>query len=250
MEEFVFICMGGRYTKFGTKGRGTPSALSDEEFNSIIPTVLAYNPEENRFLIGKEAVQYRSIDPANTIWNLPALLYPPLADEFVQRASESAAFKIEVDEDRECSVCFDDNWYSVKEIVRYYIVELKHTIEKSLNKAFEKAVFTVPHGATVNHRKALVEAAENAGFTTVRLITEPMAAVVGSEYPHTDDGVLCNVYLGFSTAGVSVVEKEEGAYEQIARFGEVQPGLWKGDLEIARILADSLQGNSNVHFTV
>jgi len=73
--------------------------------------------------------------------------------------------------------------------------------------------------------------------------------VLGSEYSHTDDGVFCNVYLGFSTAGVSVVEKEERAYEQIAIFGEVQPGLWKGDLEIARILADSLQGNPNVQFT-
>jgi hypothetical protein len=33
---------------------------------------------------------------------------------------------------------FDDNWYSVEEIVGYYIVELKHTIEKSLNKAYDK----------------------------------------------------------------------------------------------------------------
>ena len=77
----------------------------------------------------------------------------------------------------------------------------------------------IPSGATPVERRAIRQAAENAGARTVHLIEEPMAAAIGAGLPVTEPIGAMVVDIGGGTTEVAVLSLRGLAYSTSARVG-------------------------------
>lgn len=101
---------------------------------------------------------------------------------------------------------------------------IKHFIDKAhggksrLPRHPEVAI-CIPSGATPVERRAIRQAAENAGARKVHLIEEPMAAAIGAGLPVTEPIGAMVVDIGGGTTEVAVLSLRGLAYSTSARVG-------------------------------
>lgn len=100
---------------------------------------------------------------------------------------------------------------------------IKHFVDKALdNGRFGRrhdVVICVPSGSTMVERRALRDAASNAGASRVQLIEEPMAAAIGAGLPVTEPRGAMVVDIGGGTTEVAVLSLNGIAYSNSARVG-------------------------------
>jgi rod shape-determining protein MreB len=82
-----------------------------------------------------------------------------------------------------------------------------------------QVVICVPSGSTNVERRAIRDAASNAGASDVRLIEEPMAAAIGAGLPVADPIGSMVVDIGGGTTEVGVISLQGLAYSQSDRVG-------------------------------
>ena len=85
---------------------------------------------------------------------------------------------------------------------------IKYFIRKVHNRHYLMApqvVICIPYGATEVERRAINEAAEKAGASTVLLIEEPMAAAIGANLPVREPAGSMVVDIGGGTTEVAVI---------------------------------------------
>ena len=101
---------------------------------------------------------------------------------------------------------------------------IKHFIDKALGGPSRlprrhKVVVCVPSGSTTVERRALRDAAQNAGASQVSLIEEPMAAAIGAGLPVTEPLGAMVVDIGGGTTEVAVLSLRGLAYSNSVRVG-------------------------------
>ena len=101
---------------------------------------------------------------------------------------------------------------------------IKHFINKALGSSMRlvggrKVVMCVPTGSTMVERRALSDAAANAGAHNVLLIEEPMAAAIGAHLPVTEPRGAMVVDMGGGTTEVAVLSLRGIAYSGSTRVG-------------------------------
>ena len=100
---------------------------------------------------------------------------------------------------------------------------IKHFIRKVYGRQnFRRApevVICVPSGATSVERRAIRDAASNAGAREVHLILEPMAAAIGAGLPVTEPIGSMVVDVGGGTAEIAVLSLRGLAYTASVRVG-------------------------------
>ena len=82
-----------------------------------------------------------------------------------------------------------------------------------------EVVMCVPSGSTNVERRAIRDAASNAGASDVRLIEEPMAAAIGAGMPVADPIGSMVVDIGGGTTEVGVISLQGLAYSRSERVG-------------------------------
>ena len=100
--------------------------------------------------------------------------------------------------------------------------DLKRSIYEDSGKNIEEIVITVPANSNPLKTKATKEAAELAGFKSVYLILEPVAAAIayGLKSNQKDDGIWMIYDLGGGTFDVSLVKSNGDEIEKLATSGE------------------------------
>lgn len=100
--------------------------------------------------------------------------------------------------------------------------DLKKSIYEDSGKNIEEIVITVPANSNPLKTKATKEAAELAGFKSVYLILEPVAAAIayGLKSNQKDDGIWMIYDLGGGTFDVSLVKSNGEEIEKLATSGE------------------------------
>ena len=100
---------------------------------------------------------------------------------------------------------------------------IKHFIHKVHGKRrfprFPEIVICVPSGSTKVERRAIRDAASNAGASQVWLIEEPMAAAIGADMPVTEPVGSMVVDIGGGTTEVAVLSLRGLAYTTSVRVG-------------------------------
>ena len=101
---------------------------------------------------------------------------------------------------------------------------IKHFISKvhggkSRPWRFPEIVICVPSGSTSVERRAIRDAASNAGASQVFLIEEPMAAAIGADMPVTEPIGSMVVDIGGGTTEVAVLSLRGVAYSTSVRVG-------------------------------
>jgi rod shape-determining protein MreB len=100
---------------------------------------------------------------------------------------------------------------------------IKHFIHKVHGKprmfSYPEIVICVPSGSTSVERRAIRDAASNAGASAVYLIEEPMAAAIGADMPVTEPIGSMVVDIGGGTTEVAVLSLRGLAYTTSVRTG-------------------------------
>jgi rod shape-determining protein MreB len=100
---------------------------------------------------------------------------------------------------------------------------IKHFIRKVHGKKslfrYPEIVICVPSGSTSVERRAIRDAASNAGASDVHLILEPMAAAIGADMPVTEPVGSMVVDIGGGTTEVAVLSLRGLAYTTSVRTG-------------------------------
>ena len=100
---------------------------------------------------------------------------------------------------------------------------IKYFIEKVHGKRrfmrWPEIVICVPSGSTKVERRAIRDAAQNAGASAVYLIEEPMAAAIGADMPVTEPIGSMVVDIGGGTTEVAVLSLRGLAYTTSVRVG-------------------------------
>ena len=101
---------------------------------------------------------------------------------------------------------------------------IKHFLLKALGGTRRlggktEVVICVPSGSTSVERRAIRDAASNAGASQVRLLEEPMAAAIGAGLPVADPIGSMVTDIGGGTTEVGVISLQGLAYSQSVRVG-------------------------------
>jgi molecular chaperone DnaK len=133
----------------------------------------------------------------------------------------------------------DGRTYSPEQIASLVLTALKRRAEAALDAPVSNAVITVPATAGQREREATRRAAEIAGLTVDRLLSEPFAACLAYGVGTVDspsETVL--VYdLGGGTFDVSLVELGDGTFDVVATDGDTDLGGYTWDERIVAWLA-------------
>jgi rod shape-determining protein MreB len=104
-----------------------------------------------------------------------------------------------------------------EEMIKYFIRKV-HGGKKSMFR-YPEIVICVPSGSTSVERRAIRDAASNAGASQVFLILEPMAAAIGADMPVTEPVGSMVVDIGGGTTEVAVLSLRGLAYTTSVRVG-------------------------------
>ncbi|WP_339630485.1 rod shape-determining protein [uncultured Sneathiella sp.] len=102
-----------------------------------------------------------------------------------------------------------------EEMIRHFI----HKVHNRRSFARPLIIICVPSGSTAVERKAIKEAAENAGARQAILIDEPMAAAIGAGLPVTEPTGSMVVDIGGGTTEVAVLSLGGIVYAKSIRVG-------------------------------
>jgi rod shape-determining protein MreB len=103
-----------------------------------------------------------------------------------------------------------------EEMIKHFIRKVNGS--KSLLR-YPEIVICVPSGSTSVERRAIRDAASNAGASQVFLILEPMAAAIGADMPVTEPVGSMVVDIGGGTTEVAVLSLRGLAYTTSVRVG-------------------------------
>lgn len=109
------------------------------------------------------------------------------------------------------------DFLSAEEMIKHFI----HRVHKrnGLIRPHPLIIICVPSGSTPVERRAIQEAAENAGAREVYLIEEPMAASIGAGLPVTEPTGSMIVDIGGGTTEVAVLSLGGIVYARSVRVG-------------------------------
>ncbi|PZO91893.1 MAG: rod shape-determining protein [Sphingomonas sanxanigenens] len=105
-----------------------------------------------------------------------------------------------------------------EEMIKEFIRKV-HGGRKSTFMRWPEIVICVPSGSTTVERRAIRDAASNAGASQVFLIEEPMAAAIGADMPVTEPIGSMVVDIGGGTTEVAVLSLRGLAYTTSVRVG-------------------------------
>lgn len=188
-----------------------------EKNNAVIPTVL-YFKAEDEYIIGEKASTMSRIHPEACVKNFK-LYFTDSTKRFNVVAENGDEFIIK----------------PVK-AAQLYLNALIQIIQPKLLKEFgeqegtiDKAVITVPAQFDPEEKaaikSAIYKAASQAGFSDIKVAPEPTAAAIAFQEENSEDGETILVYdFGGGTFDVSVIQKSEGIYTEIATDGDKRLG--------------------------
>ncbi len=97
------------------------------------------------------------------------------------------------------------DFYVTEKMISYFIKQVHQNPSKVPKIPRPRAVIGVPSGVTSVERKAVIDAAKNAGAREVFLIDEPMAAAIGSDLDVNEPRGTMIVDMGGGTSEIAVI---------------------------------------------
>ncbi|RYZ25665.1 MAG: heat-shock protein Hsp70, partial [Sphingobacteriales bacterium] len=151
-------------------------AINDMGLGTIVPSVVHF-PEAGEPIIGTEAKQYLTTDPARTIYSVKRLL----GKSYNDIASHTGYFGYTIIDDNSegmVKIRVQDKFYSPIELSAQILSELRKRAEHALKTPVNRAVITVPAYFNDSQRQATRDAGKLAGLEVLRIVNEPTAAAL------------------------------------------------------------------------
>lgn len=224
-----------------------PIAINDQGRGTIVPSVVYFNPN-GETVVGTEAKDYLTTDPANTIYSVKRLLGKSYKD--LGEHKDYFGYKI-IDDNSEglVKVRVQDKFYSPIELSAEILKELRERAEHSLKTPVNRAVITVPAYFNDSQRQATRDAGKLAGLEVLRIVNEPTAAALayGIGIDPAEEKTVAVYDLGGGTFDISILSIHQGIFEVLSTNGDTYLG---GDDFDRAIINHWIQNNELIADTV
>ncbi|PST81744.1 heat-shock protein Hsp70 [Pedobacter yulinensis] len=197
-----------------------PQAINDTGKGLLVPSVVHFN-EHGDAVVGNEAKEYLTTDPANTIFSVKRLLGRSYQD--VAGHQDLFSYKI-IDDNTDALVKIRaaNRFYTPIELSAEILKELKHRAEHALKTPVNRAVITVPAYFNDSQRQATRDAGKLAGLDVLRIVNEPTAASLayGIGLDPQEQKTIAVYDLGGGTFDVSILSIQNGIFEVLSTNGD------------------------------
>ncbi|MCX2738526.1 Fe-S protein assembly chaperone HscA [Pontibacter anaerobius] len=224
-----------------------PIAINDQGRGTIVPSVVHFT-QQGETIVGNEAKEYLTTDPANTIYSVKRLLGKSYKD--LGEHKDYFGYKI-IDDDSEglVKIRVKDKFYSPIELSAEILKELRERAEHSLKTPVNRAVITVPAYFNDSQRQATRDAGKLAGLEVLRIVNEPTAAALayGIGIDPNEEKTVAVYDLGGGTFDISILSIHQGIFEVLSTNGDTYLG---GDDFDRAIINHWIQNNELIADTV
>jgi molecular chaperone DnaK (HSP70) len=182
-----------------------------EDINSNIrkkafPSFVHYDSQGNVISVGKKAKTDISKYPKNVIWGVKRLLGKTYTEAKNQGEFKRFSYDIDPDPDTgKCWITIGDKKFHPEAVSAEILKKIKTSAEKQLGVTFTSVIISKPAYFDAIPGTPLIQAAKSAGFTSVKIIPEPIAAGIAFDIivPQISTKVLV-FDLGAGTLDVTV----------------------------------------------
>lgn len=211
---------------------GAPRVLTTAEGSTMMPSLVWFSPHGP--VVGEAAREGLEHSPDLTIFGAKRLLGRRFDHPEVRKLARVLPYEL-------TEAPNGDTWIqlaagravSPEEVSALILRELKRTAERFFRAPVTRAVITVPAWYDAAQRQATKDAAQIAGLTVMRLLSEPTAAALGHGAHRGADRRYLVCDLGGGTFDVAVVDAEAGVFEVLATTGD--PFLGGDDIDRALV---------------
>ena len=192
-----------------------PEVIHDEQGRPLLPSVVRYLP--NGYAnIGYAAQAAQVLDPKNTISSVKRLMGRGLKDIAY---AENLPYDFQ-DTPGMVQLKTVAGVKSPVQVSAEILATLRQRAEDALGGELVGAVITVPAYFDDAQRQATKDAAQLAGLTVLRLLSEPTAAAIAYGLDNAAQGIVAVYDLGGGTFDISILRLSKGVFEVLATGGD------------------------------
>ncbi|KAK3103879.1 hypothetical protein FSP39_022624 [Pinctada imbricata] len=195
---------------------GKTDVVANDLGDRTTPCVVAYTDHD--MAVGKAAKQGNIRNAQNTISHIKTVLGRNWEDTVVQNYIQRSPVKTgNIKDEIEFEVEFKGQRKKVgpRDIAKAIYNRMLETARSHGDGDIHDSVLAVPTDTLPGQRKAFSECAEAVGFNVLRVINEPVAALLAYDIGQNDNTLNCNVLvfrIGGDSSDVSIVRTQNGLY--------------------------------------
>jgi Fe-S protein assembly chaperone HscA len=203
----------------GPKG---PEVIRDEAGYALVPSIVYYDNEERRLLVGEDARERLITEPRKAIYSVKRFMGKGSAE--VQEDLDLVPFEIAPGSEQVIRFQMGDRQFTPPEISAFILRELKERASLFFGEEVSQAVITVPAYFNDAQRQATKDAGHLAGLDVLRIVNEPTAASLAYGIDKKHDGLIAVYDLGGGTFDISILKLNDGIFEVLATNGDTHLG--------------------------
>ena len=191
---------------------GAPQIIPDTEGRPLTPSVVAFDPDTESWLIGYPAREFALTHPRAAVYSIKRFIGRRFGDAVIQEELQHGHILYEIEESRQrrdvIEVALCQRHLTPQEVSAKILQKLKADAEAYLGHEVSEAVITVPAYFHDSQRQATRDAGKIAGLRVRRVFNEPTAACLAFGYQKiVAERHLVAVYdLGGGTFDISLLE--------------------------------------------
>jgi Fe-S protein assembly chaperone HscA len=201
---------------------GKPVVICGESDNPLVPSIVYYDQEKKRLLIGEEAREKLITEPRKAIYSVKRFMGKGAAD--VQEDLSLVPFQIAKGSEQVIRFQMGDKVFTPPEISAFILKELKERASQFFGEEVTRAVITVPAYFNDAQRQATKDAGHLAGLEVLRIVNEPTAASLAYGIDKRNEGIVAVYDLGGGTFDISILKLKDGIFEVLATNGDTHLG--------------------------
>ena len=196
--------------------------IRDERGNALVPSIVYYDADEKRLLIGEEARERLITEPRKAIYSVKRFMGRGGSD--VEEDLHLVPFQIAEGSEQVIRFQMGDRVFTPPEISAFILRELKERASRFFGEEVAQAVITVPAYFNDAQRQATKDAGHLAGLEVLRIVNEPTAASLAYGIDKREEAVVAVYDLGGGTFDISILKLREGIFEVLATNGDTHLG--------------------------
>src|SRR6185369_3320002 len=235
----VGIDLGTTNSLVAFMGEKGPEVVRDESGNALVPSIVFYDDDEDRLLVGEEARDRLITEPRKAIYSVKRFMGKGSAD--VQEDLSLVPFQIAPDSEQVIGFQMGDRVFTPPEISAFILRDLKRRASKFFGEEVTQAVITVPAYFNDAQRQATKDAGHLAGLEVLRIVNEPTAASLAYGIDKRKEGIVAVYDLGGGTFDISILKLKDGIFEVLATNGDTHLGGDDLDNQLIAFVLDGIE---------
>jgi molecular chaperone DnaK len=215
-----------------------PAVIRDESGDGLVPSIVYYDQQQDRLLVGEEAGDRLVTEPRKAIYSVKRFMGKGSGD--VQEDLSLVPFEIAPDSEQVIGFKMGDRVFTPPEISAFILRDLKRRASQFFGEEVSQAVITVPAYFNDAQRQATKDAGHLAGLEVLRIVNEPTAASLAYGIDNKDEALVAVYDLGGGTFDISILKLKDGIFEVLSTNGDTHLGGDDVDNRIITMLIDEL----------